>query len=89
MAEQKAKPKKPIFGNKAKKKLDISVQSVIDHMVFSKKDVWAFYRVKPQMFDFISADTQVERAISMSTAFTALLENRKDPLELHLSLIHI
>lgn len=83
MAEQKAKPKKPIFGEKAKKKLDISVQAVIDHMVFSKKDVWAFYRVKPQMFDFISADTQVERAISMSTAFSALLENRKDPLELH------
>lgn len=83
MAEEKSKPKKPLFGPKAKKRLDMSVQAVIDNMVFSKKEVWAYYRITPQMFDFVSDTVKVSNAARVSAAFTTLVENRKDPLELH------
>lgn len=83
MAEEKSKPKKPLFGEKAKKRLDISVQAVIDNMVYSKKEVWAYYRVSPQMFEFLSDAVRVSNAARITAAFTALVENRKDPLDLH------
>lgn len=83
MAEEKKKPKKPLFGEKAKKRLDVSVQAVIDNIVFSKREVWAYYRVTPQMYDFVSDAVKISNAARVTTAFTALLENRRDPLELH------
>lgn len=83
MAEDKAKPKRPLFGGKAKKKLDVSVQAVIDNMVYSKKEVWAYYRVSPQMYDFLSDAVKVSNGARVTAAFTSLIENRRDPLELH------
>lgn len=78
--QKKAKNK---FFKKTKKKLDVSVQAVIDNMVFSKKEVWAYYKVSPDMFEFLSSAVQVSNAARVTAAFTSLVENRKDPLELH------
>lgn len=82
MAEEQTRPKKPLFGERAKKRLDISVQAVIDNMVYSKREVWAYYKVTPQMFDFVSDAVRISNASRIATAFTSLVENRKDPLEL-------
>ena len=83
MAEAKSKPKKPLFGERAKKKLDVSAQAVIDNMVFSKRDVTAYYRVSPQMFEFLSDAVRVSNGARVTAAFTSLVENRRDPLDLH------
>jgi len=83
VAEEKSKPKRPLFGEKAKKRLDVSVQAVIDNMVFSKREVWAYYRLSSQMFDFLSEAVQISNGARVTTAFTALVENRRDPLDLH------
>ena len=83
MAEAKSKPKKPLFGEKAKRRLDLSAQAVIDNMVFSKREVWAYYRVTPQMFEYLSDAVKVSNAARITAAFTALVENRKDALDLH------
>lgn len=83
MAEANSKPKKPLFGEKAKKRLDLSVQAVIDNMVFSKREVWAYYRVTPQMYEYLSDAVKISNAARVTAAFTSLVENRKDALELH------
>jgi len=83
VAEAKSKPKKPLFGERAKKKLDVSAQAVIDNMVFSKRDVTAYYRVSPQMFEFLSDAVRVSNGARVTAAFTSLVENRRDPLDLH------
>jgi len=83
VAEDKQKPKRPLFGEKAKKKLDVSVQAVIDNMVFSKREVWAYYRLGSQMFDFLSDAVKISNGARITAAFTSLVENRRDPLDLH------
>ena len=80
--EPKKKAKTPIF-QKTKKRLDVSVQAVIDNMVFSKKEVWAYYKISPDMFEFLSSAVQISNGAKVTAAFTSLVENRKDPLELH------
>lgn len=83
MAEESSKPKKPLFGAKAKKRLDIAAQAVVDNMVFSKREVWAYYRVAPQMYEFVSDAIKVSNGARMTAAFSSLIENRRDPLDLH------
>jgi len=80
--QQAKKAKKSLFA-KAKKKLDVSVKAVVDNLVFSKREVWAYYRLSPDMFEFISDSVKVSNASRVATALTSLVENRKDPLELH------
>lgn len=72
--------KKPLF-SKSKKRLDIAAQAAIGNLIFSKQEVWAFYKVAPEMFDFLSGEMQVNNASKISVALTSLVENRAEPLD--------
>jgi hypothetical protein len=80
MAKDEAKKSK----EKASKKLDISAMAVIDNIVFSKTDRWAYYRLSNKVFDFLSNDGRVSMAQQISNALNNLMSDRNDPLECHL-----
>lgn len=89
MTDKEEKKKKGFFDSMKKsdnrgKKLDISVQSMVDNMTFSKTDVYAYYRISNEAYDFLSNDQKVSLALRTSNAWNALMANRQDPLEGHL-----
>lgn len=70
--------------NEKGKKLQIAAQSMIDNMTFSKTDVYAYYRISNDVFDFLSSDQKAALALRTSNALNALMANRQDPLDGHL-----
>lgn len=67
-----------------KKRLDISMTSVIDNIVFNKESGWAYYKVENSAFDFLSRDDQERLGTSINSALTTLMSDRVEPLECHL-----
>lgn len=55
---------------------------IIDNIAFSKKDVWAWYRIPGDPFDFLSHDQKVSYALSMNGALNALMGDAQDKKEL-------
>jgi hypothetical protein len=80
--DSKEKSAKPSL--KEKKRLDISAVAVIDNMVFSKTEKWAYYRLTTQVFDFLSTNGKVQIGLQISNALNAIMGERKDPLDCHL-----
>lgn len=78
---QKQKSKKNQSNGKQPKKLDIAVRGIADNLVFSKRDVWAFYRSAPKMFEFSPTGMLISDALKTSTGLTNLVEGRTDPLD--------
>lgn len=64
-----------------KKKLDISAVAIIDNMVFSKKDCWAFYKLTSNVFDFLSTEQKISLGYRLTSAYAGLMSNRQEPLE--------
>lgn len=75
-------------GKKAKakkgKRLDISMEAVVDNIVFSEKEVWAYYKVSNRAYEFLSFGGKVGLAINMTTAFNNLMTDKTDDLDLHM-----
>lgn len=69
-----------------KKKLDISALAIIDNIVFSKKEIWAYYRIQNSVYDFLSTDAKISLAARTSNAFTAIVAERNQEVDGHLIL---
>lgn len=82
MADKKTKEKKPKSPNK--KKMDISMLAVIDNIVFSKKEMWAYYRIQNSVFDFLSADAKTSLAMRVSNAFNSVMTEKNQDVEGHI-----
>lgn len=67
-----------------KKKMDISLLSVIDNMTFSKKHVTAYYKIGGSKFDFMSTKAQIYEAQRVTLALNNLMNDRQDPMDLHI-----
>lgn len=81
---KKPKAEKKPSPLKDKKRLDISALAVVDNMVFSKTDRWAYYRVTNEVYDFLSSPRKVQVALQITNAFNNLMSERQDPLDCHL-----
>lgn len=79
MAEKEAKAPKS-----SKKELKPAALAVIDNLVFSKTEVWAYYRLSTDVFDFLSTDGKIAGAYQIANAFTNLIGDRKESLDIHI-----
>lgn len=68
----------------SKKRLDISALAVIDNMVYSKTDVWAYFKLKNDVFDFLSTSQKASLALQITSAFNNLMSDKQDPVDCHL-----
>lgn len=69
---------------KNKKILGISAIAVIDNLVFSKTDCWAFYKVTNDVFDFLSHSQKHSLAVRINNALANVVSDKDEPLEYHL-----
>lgn len=67
-----------------KKNLNISPVAVIDNMVLSKTDAWAFYKITNKVFDFLSHDQKVSLALKTTNALNNLMSDKQEPLDIQL-----
>lgn len=86
-SEKKPKDKKKQSANK--KKLDISAVAIIDNLVFSKSDVWAYYKLTNRAFDFLTSEGQAALMQKLTNAFNNLMSDRQDSLEMHLVVTNV
>lgn len=82
MAKEKAK--KPTKSKASKKRMGISAQSIVDNIVFSKTERWAYYRISNSVYDFLSNEAKISVASQLINAFSNLMSDRQDPLDCHL-----
>lgn len=66
------------------KKLDLAVKAMIDNIVFSKDEQWAYYRISNTVYDFLSADAKIGSASRIINSFITLMNNRTEPMDCHL-----
>lgn len=72
------------MADKNKKTLGISAIAVIDNLVFSKTDCFAFYKVSNDVFDFLSHSQKQSLAIRINNAFANIVSDKDEPLEYQL-----
>lgn len=86
MAKTKEKKEKPDKKKSMsdKKRLDISAKAIVDNIVFSKTEAWAYYRLSNSVYDFLSRDSRIATATRIINAYTSLINDRQEPLECHL-----
>jgi len=84
MADDKKKQKAPKTPSGKAKMLMPSATAVIDNIVFSKTETWAYYRLTTSVYDFLSTDGKVASAYQIANAFTNLMSDKKDNLDVHL-----
>lgn len=70
--------------SRAKKRLDVSMNAVIDNIVFSKRNQVAYYRLAGTPYDFLSGDAKIQCALRTVQAFANLMSDRNEPLDCHL-----
>lgn len=79
-----AKDKKAKFAKKELKRLNIPIQGVSDNIVFSKKEVWAYYKIATVPYDFLSASAKANIANSTITALAAVCQNAGKKVDGHI-----
>lgn len=84
--KQKNEEKKGFFSSlanseKKEKKLKLSPTSMVDNIVFSKTDAYAYYRVTDNVFDFLSHDNKVSLGLRTTNALNNLMANKQEPLD--------
>lgn len=76
MDKENAKNKK-----KKKDRLDISARGIIDNLVFSKREVKAYYQISNKPYDFLSQLGKVQSAKRTVNAFGSLMNERMKEVE--------
>lgn len=71
-------------GERKEKKLKIAPTSMVDNIVFSKTDAYAYYRISNDVFDFLSNDQKISLGLRTTNALNNLMANRQDPLDGHI-----
>lgn len=69
---------------KADKRLKIAAEAIIDNIVCSRTDGWAYFRIRNDVFDFLSAGQKVSMALQNVNAFNSLMGDRARPLDCEL-----
>lgn len=75
--------------NSIKRRLDISARSIVDNVVYSSTEKWAYYRLNNKVFDFLSTGAKINIANQISNAFSALVSDRQSPLDCHIIITNI
>lgn len=84
MAEDKKKSSNKSSAPKEdKSRLDISMQAVVDNIVFNKKDQIAYYRIPNIAWDFLSDDAKYAHGMKILNGLAALMGDRSSSLECH------
>lgn len=87
--ENDKKAKKKSSTMKDKKRLDISALAVVDNIVFSKSEKWAYFRITNEVYDFLSNNRKVQVGLQVANAFTNLMSERQESLDCHLIITSI
>ena len=69
---------------KNKKKLGIEAVAIVDNIVFSKTDVWAYYKVTNDAFDFLLQGQKVSLAVQLDNAYSNIASDRTEPVDVQL-----
>lgn len=64
--------------------MSIPAVGIINNIVFSKKEVWAYYKVASVPYDFLTGSGKAHLANSIMTSFSALSQKAGKNLDLHL-----
>lgn len=78
------KKEKKKFENEIKKRLKIPVVGVSDNIVFSKKEVWAYYKISTVPYRFLSAPAKATLAQDTITALAALNQSEGKKQDCHI-----
>lgn len=70
--------------SKNKKDLNISAVGIVDNIVYSDTDCWAYYKLTNDVFDFLSHQQKFALGVQLTNAFGALMTGKDEPLECHL-----
>lgn len=79
MSKEK-KPKPQTIKQKGKK-LGIAPVAIIDNIVFSKDEIWAFFQISNSVFDFLSNDQKASLAIRNSNALNNIMSNKNESVD--------
>lgn len=67
-----------------KGKLDIAAETVLDNIIFSKNEYWAYYRLSNIAYDYQSLGSRRAITNDMNSAFISIYGERAKPLDCHL-----
>lgn len=67
-----------------KKELKISPVAYIDNIVFSRNDVYAYYKIANVSYDYLPDNQKISQANGVTNAFTSIMADRVEPLAMHL-----
>lgn len=71
------------------KVLDIAINGVIDNITFSKKDVYAYYKISTMSFDFLDIQQRISTALMTGRALSSLALNSDQELEIQIIATHV
>lgn len=67
-----------------KKEFEIPVIAVIENMIVTKSEVWAYYKLADKPFTFLSTDSKVQMAQSTMSAIGSLCQSSGQRVDCHL-----
>lgn len=73
--------KKKETKSKKGKKLDLSVIAIVDNIVFSEKEVWAYYQIGTKAYDFLSHDGKIALANNTTMALANMMTDKTEPID--------
>lgn len=68
----------------ADRKMDIRMCGVYGNIVFSKSEVWAYYAVDTNGYDFMNEDSKVIMLSGMSQTFANMMAGKDERIDMHL-----
>lgn len=71
-------------GMMAGKRLDVRMRGIVDNIIFSKTEVWAYYEVDTGDCDFMSDASNALMLSGMSQSFAGMMAGRDERVGMHL-----
>lgn len=66
-----------------KQKLDLSLRAIADNIVFSKNEVWAYYRADTTGYDFLNDNSKIMLLSNISQVFANMMANKDERIDMH------
>lgn len=82
-AEQAVKNAHDKPSNKGKV-IEFPIEAIIGNIIFSQREVWAYYDIPTTVYDFLSNSKKVAYAEQLTAAFSGLVKNQDKVLDCHL-----
>lgn len=71
------------MSKETKSKVNIPPVAIIDNIVFSRDEVWAYYKINTVPFEFLDGATQARLGLSTNVALAALMRSSGKPVDCH------